>query len=162
MTTATDMAFSLLGFGVSAGTPCNEVVCLAKSVAPSPILKIDEEQQQVFGVVLDACTEHSCTPDTQGDIMVAREVETAAHGFMVALQSGVAHIAVDHKRPADASVIESMIVPADFEIGDPPQLVRKGSWYLGLEIHDAALWESVRDGRRTAFSIGGSATRVAA
>ncbi len=159
MSAATDLAFELLGFGAPECTPACELVCLEKSVAPTSILKIDEEKQQVFGVVLDVCTAHSCTPDSQNDIMAPAEVSKAAHGFMIGLQKGIASIDIDHERPADASVIETMIAPIDFEIGDPPQLVRKGSWYMGVQIYDDELWRSVRDGERTAFSIGGRAER---
>lgn len=134
-------------------------VRLEKAIAAMPILKIDAEQRVVFGIVLEPCTASVCTPDSQGDIVTSDEIEKAAHGFMVGLQRGEAHLDVDHEHRADASVVESMLVPADFQEGDPPQLVRKGTWYIGVKIHDDELWQSVKDGRRTAFSIGGVAER---
>ena len=154
MTVATDLAFALL-FGAS---PAGESVRLEKAVCAIPFAKVDDEQRIVRGVVLLSCSQTFCEADSQGDVMTTAEVEKAAHGYMVGLQRGDAHIGVDHEAPADAAVIESFIAPVDFEEGG--QLVRKGSWFMAMKIHDDELWQSVKDGTRTAFSVGGRAERT--
>lgn len=138
--------------------PVGEEVRLEKSVASIPFTKVDHEQRVVRGVVLDVCDEHSCVPDLQNDIIKADEIERAAHGFMVRVQRGEGAIDVDHEAPADAVVVESFIAPVDFTEGE--QTIRKGSWFLAVKVFDDALWKSVKDGTRTAFSIGGRAERV--
>ena len=55
-------------------------------------------------------------------------------------------------------VLESYLAPADFEFGDTK--VRKGTWLLAVRILSDELWDRVKDGQLTGFSIGGSARRV--
>ena len=156
MTAVTDLAFTLLGFG--APVRAIETVDLAKSVASIPIFKVEHEQRVVRGVVLEPCSPTFCEPDAQGDIIEAEEIESASHGFMAGLLRGENAIDIDHERVADAVVVESFLAPVEFEEGG--QTIRKGSWVLAVKVFDDELWESVKDGSRTAFSIGGRAERV--
>jgi DNA adenine methylase len=55
-------------------------------------------------------------------------------------------------------VLESYLAPSDFTIGDIT--VAKGTWLLAVRILADELWEQVKDGQLTGFSIGGSARRV--
>jgi hypothetical protein len=56
-------------------------------------------------------------------------------------------------------VLESYLSPCDLDIDDIE--IRKGIWLLAVRILDDALWEQVKDGRLTGFTIGGSARRIA-
>jgi DNA adenine methylase len=56
------------------------------------------------------------------------------------------------------TVLESYVAPVDFEIAGVP--VKKGTWLLGVRVLSDELWEQVKDGKLTGFSIGGSARRV--
>lgn len=116
------------------------------------VIKVEDEQQVVRGVVLEPDV-----VDSQDDIMNSVEIEKAAHGFMVEVQRGVGAIGVDHESPADAVVVESFVAPVEFTEGD--QTIRKGSWVLAVKVFDQDLWESVKSGDRTAFSIHGRAER---
>ncbi len=55
-------------------------------------------------------------------------------------------------------MVESFLAPVEFEEGG--QTIRKGSWVLAVKVFDDELWESVKSGERTAFSIAGTAERV--
>ena len=139
-----------------------ETVCLEKSIGAVSFCKIDTEKMQVFGVVAEPCNPDACPVDAQGDIWEEAEIVKMRDDFMAALRQDEAGIDVLHEFDTDAFVIESVIVPVDFEIGDPAQLVRKGSWYLGVQILDTELWKDVKDRKITAFSIHGTAERVPA
>jgi hypothetical protein len=55
-------------------------------------------------------------------------------------------------------VLESYLAPTDFTIGE--LAVRKGTWLLAVRVLSDELWERVKSGDLTGFSIGGSARRV--
>ena len=106
-------------------------------------IKADDEQQIVTGVVLEPET-----VDAQGDIISAEEIEKAAHKFLA--KSRV--VGEKHKSQAQAEVVESYIAPQDITIGD--QAVKAGTWILSVKVHDGNLWEEVKRGEITGFSIG--------
>ena len=55
-------------------------------------------------------------------------------------------------------LLESYLAPADVAIGETE--VRKGTWLLAVHVLADELWEQVKDGELSGFSIGGSARRV--
>jgi DNA adenine methylase len=61
-------------------------------------------------------------------------------------------------RQPEVKVLENFLAPTDFTLGDTP--VRKGTWLLGVRVLGDELWEKVKSGELTGFSIGGSARRV--
>jgi len=104
---------------------------------------IEPDRQIVYGVVMEPDE-----VDTHGDITNAEEIEKAAHYFMQESQvMGDSHIKV-----AEASPVESYIAPVAFTLGG--QEVKKGSWIIGTKIHDQALWEEIKKGDYTGYSIG--------
>lgn len=113
-----------------------------------------EEQRFCLGIVLEPTLEMG-QPDTQNDVYSAAEIEKAAHGWMQSYQQ----IGVQHKDPAGGKVkiLESFIQRGDAEING--QLVKSGSWCLGVRIVDDQLWTDVKSGNFTGFSIGGVANR---
>lgn len=48
--------------------------------------------------------------------------------------------------------------PGDFTLNNRP--VRKGTWVMGVHIVDDLLWEAIKAGRITGFSIGGESERI--
>lgn len=134
-------------------TPANEpiefardVVFLRKDTAPSAT-----EKRLVYGIVLEPET-----TDSQGDIYSAEAIEQAAHGFMANYQN----IGHQHKALVNdgAEVVESYIAPLDFTLGG--QQVKNGTWILVVHIASDTLWEQVKSGELTGFSIGGYAERT--
>jgi len=55
-------------------------------------------------------------------------------------------------------VLESYLAPTDFTIGE--LTVRKGTWLLAVRVLSDELWDRVKTGDLTGFSIGGSARRI--
>jgi len=55
-------------------------------------------------------------------------------------------------------VLESYLAPTDFSVGE--LAVKKGTWLLAVRVLSDELWERVKSGDLTGFSIGGSARRV--
>ena len=113
------------------------------------LIKQDEERF-VLGVVL--------VPDevdSQGDIYDEDTVRKAAHYFMEETQGlGLMHRggALGRER---VRVLESYICPADTYIEG--QFVRKGTWLLAARVLDEQLWQAVKEGRLTGWSIEGYA-----
>ncbi len=119
-----------------------------------PISKIDAQKQIVYAVVL--------APDEidqQEDCMSCEEIEKTAHLYLQRSRVvGRRHTGVI----ADAFPVESYIAPQDLKFeGGPygPELVKKGSWVLGVKIPSKTDWQKVLDGEYTAFSIGGMGLR---
>lgn len=109
------------------------------------------DERFVLGIVLEPEV-----VDAQGDIYSAAEIRGAAHRFM----EDFGGLGLMHERRVNGQVkvLESYLAPADLSLGD--QLVKKGTWLLAVRILDDSLWERVRGGELTGFSIGGSARRV--
>lgn len=108
-----------------------------------------DEKRIVYGVVMrpDAF-------DLHRDKISADELEKTAHEYLVA--SRIIKRQHDGK-PQTCDVVESFIVPTDYEIGS--QKIVKGSWVMAVRVNDDALWSDVKAGKITAFSPGGMALR---
>lgn len=121
------------------------------------IAKTETKQQVALGIVLEPRT--SDTPDTQGDWYTAEDIELAAYQFMEKVAKGKAWGDLMHD---EVSVIgypvESYIARTDFMLGD--QLVKTGSWVMGMHYPDPNIWESIEKGELAAFSVGGRGTRL--
>lgn len=112
-----------------------------------PILKADK--QIVYGVVSEPDS-----IDLQGDRLSKSEIRKACHRFMAESQK----IGVEHDGIAKASIIESYIAPTDFKCNG--QVVKSGSWVMAVKVHDNDLWQSIKKGDITGFSIAGTGTRT--
>lgn len=114
------------------------------------LVKSDEERF-VFGVVLVPETK-----DSQGDVYSHDEVRKAAHGYMeTAGALGRQHSEIITGK---LKILESYVAPADFEMDS--EKIAKGTWLLGIRVVDDGLWDSVKKGSFTGFSIGGEAYRT--
>ena len=54
-------------------------------------------------------------------------------------------------------MVESYLAPADIELGG--QVIRQGTWIMGVKVLDDSMWQAVKDGEYTGFSIGGRGER---
>lgn len=120
----------------------------------SAVFKIDKHKQLVYGVVLEPDE-----VDAQDDYMDADDIETAAHHYM--LNSQV--VGKNHETKMDNAVpVESYLMPCDYEYNGQygPQVVKKGSWVLGVKIMDPQEWQKVLDGEYQGFSVGGIGLRT--
>ncbi len=117
------------------------------------VIKAEErgEQRFVLGVVLEPEI-----VDAQEDIYSPEEVRKVAHRFLEEFRGlGLMHqVSVN----GQVKIVESYIALDDLRIGD--EVVKKGTWLLGVHVLSDALWAQVKAGDFTGFSIGGSARRV--
>ena len=113
-----------------------------------PILKSDDEARIVYGVVLEPDT-----VDLQGDVLTLDTIENAAHKYLITHRT----VGDSHSRAAGAEVVESYLAPADLELGG--QIISRGTWIMGVHVTDDNLWEAVKSGDYTGFSIGGMGER---
>ena len=127
----------------------DEVSKVMKSYRVPIIVAKGSDQQIVYGVVSEPNV-----IDLQGDRLSKSEIRAACHKFM---QTGQ-RIGKEHSGVAKASIIESYIAPTDFKCNG--QVVKSGSWVMAVKIHDPALWQAVKKGDITGFSIAGTGTRT--
>ena len=109
------------------------------------------DERYVLGIVLEPEV-----VDAQGDIYSTEEIRAAAHRFMEEFGGlGLMHrLRVNDQ----VKVLESYLAPTDFTVGE--LTVRKGTWMLAVRVLSDELWDRVKSGDLTGFSIGGSARRV--
>lgn len=114
-----------------------------------PLVKTKEERY-VLGIVLEPET-----VDAQKDIYSAAEIRCAAHGFM----ENFARIGLMHRAFVgdDVKILESYLAPVTFDLDGTR--IKKGTWLLAVRIISNDLWNKVKRGELSGFSIGGSAAR---
>ena len=115
------------------------------------IVKRDDDKFEIFGWASVAGVE-----DSQGDVIPIEELEKAAYNFVLSGGFG----SEMHSSRTVASLIESMIFTDEklsalgIEKGNVPL-----GWWVGFKVHDAAVWQKIKNGDYTMFSIGGRAIR---
>jgi len=112
---------------------------------------LGQEERFVFGVVL--------VPnevDAQGDIYDEATVRDAAHSFLEFFGGGMK---IMHSGEAvdGLVVLESYVSKVEEEHGGETFPV--GTWFLAVRVKDDDLWQAVKRGDFTGFSIGGTAVR---
>jgi hypothetical protein len=121
-----------------------------KTIGMQLVVKAGDEQI-VYGIVLEPDT-----VDAQADVYSADAVRDAAHKYMADFQNtGLMH---QRKINEKAQVIESFLAPCNFDLGG--QKVKVGTWCMAMRVLDKAIWDEVKTGKYTGFSIGGSAQRT--
>lgn len=109
-----------------------------------------EEERYIMGEVLVPDDE-----DTQGDEYDENDVRKAAHFFA---EHGFFAVGLMHERTLARSkirVLESYLAPVDMTIEGRD--VKKGTWLMAARVLDDDLWQAVKDGRLTGWSIEGTA-----
>lgn len=113
-------------------------------------LRKAEEKQIVYGVVYEPYEE-----DVQGDYATPEDIEKAAHTFLEEYNQ----MSLEHERlTSQAKVVESFIAPKDLMIGN--DYIKKGSWVLATHIIPTELWQQVKNGEISGYSMEGTAERV--
>lgn len=118
------------------------------------IWKANEEQQIVYGVVIEPWTDVTKDGDSHGDRMTKEEIEKSAHNYMYEFQE----IKEQHEKAVEARPVESFIAPVDFKAPDG-QIIKEGSWIMAVKIDNDDTWEKIKKGEITAFSPGGFGKR---
>lgn len=149
-------ADELLGELMGEAPAAAEVAKAAAFDRPIPIFKAagaeGEEQRVVFGEVLVPDDR-----DSQGDIYDAPTVEAAAHGFLAKWVRG--RLGEQHQKRlvGEVDLLESYIAPCDFSVNG--RKIKAGTWLMKWKVHSDALWQKIKSGAITGFSIGGSAKK---
>jgi hypothetical protein len=112
------------------------------------LFKFDDSQRLIYGVVLVPDIE-----DLQGDVCSKEDIQEAAHDYLVNSRL----IKAQHRAPTDADVVECYIAPCDIPIGNG--IAPAGSWVMVTKVNSGAMWEAVKKGDITGYSIGGTGTR---
>lgn len=116
------------------------------------ILKTSSDKQ--------VCTGRVMKPnfvDAQNDNITQKELEEAAWRFL----KNKPIVALGHEKALEdrqAYVCESYIAPTNFELND--ETVEEGTWIASVKVEDDQLWQAVKEGEITGFSIGGYGERV--
>lgn len=122
-----------------------------------PILKMDEEKQRVFGwASVSVRVNGDPVVDLQQDVIDTEVLEDAAYHYV--LEFGTA--GEMHVRGNVGKLIESVVFTGEKAqaMGIPQEILPQG-WWVGYQIHDDDVWQKVRDGTYTMFSIEGTAIR---
>jgi hypothetical protein len=118
------------------------------------ILKFDTEDDErlVTGIVLEPDE-----IDTQNDTIGSLAIKETAHDFLAKFNRE-SELGVQHQVFGEIGVklVESFIAPVDMDIGG--EKVKKGSWVITVKVLSDKVWNSIKSGDLTGFSIGGIAT----
>lgn len=123
------------------------------------IMKSDDDRRLAFGwasVSIRAGGE--VIEDWQKDIVEPEELENAAYDFVELYREG----GEMHERGGAAVLVESVVFTEEKmqAIGIPIGTLPVG-WWIGFKVTDEDVWEKVKDGTYSMFSIEGKAERVA-
>lgn len=116
-----------------------------------PIRKTNGERRTVTGVVLEPDS-----VDAHGDIIPAEVILDAAEDFLANINVnttlGLQHKEFDHP----LELVQSWVVP-DSDITINNVIVKRGSWVIVVRVLSDKIWQLIKDGKITGFSIGGTA-----
>jgi hypothetical protein len=108
-----------------------------------------EEQRLVAGIVYEPDI-----IDAQGDSASAGEILKACHNFMI--KQGALGIMHERRiRKGESAIVENFIAPCSYMEGTQPVL--KGSWIQVHKVLDDVLWQDLKAGKYTGYSMGGKA-----
>ncbi len=122
------------------------------------ITKSDNGRHLAFGWASIAIKSNGeIVEDWQQDIIEPAELENAAYGFVELYREG----GEMHERGGAAVLVESVVFTEEKAkaMGIPEGTLPTG-WWIGFKVIDEDVWEKVKDGTYSMFSIEGTAERV--
>lgn len=122
------------------------------------IMKSDDEKMLAFGwASVSIRVDGEVIEDWQKDIVEPEELERAAYEYVLLYREG----GEMHERGGAAVLIESVVFTEEKmqAMGIPPCILPIG-WWIGFKVLDEDVWEKVKDGTYSMFSIEGTAERV--
>lgn len=121
------------------------------------VMKSDDDRHLVFGWASVAIrVDGGQIVDYQDDAIDPEDLETAAYNYVA--DFGTA--GEMHQRGGVGRVIESMMFTKEkaTALGIPEGILPQG-WWIGFHITDDEVWEKIKSGEYSMFSIEGTATR---
>lgn len=128
-----------------------------KKVQRFKIQKLDEDKRLVFGWANVSVTVNGeLVEDYQEDMIDPEELEEAAYKFAELHRDG----GEMHERTGIAVMVESVMFTEEKQeaMGIPTGTLPVG-WWIGFRVTDDDVWEKVKSGEYSMFSIGGEAIR---
>ena len=124
------------------------------------IAKADSDKQQIFGWASVVEVNGEPVVDLQGDRISVEEMEKAGYEYvMKSRKGGDMHLRNNWEPIQKSEMIESFIVtPEKREAMGLPDSVPSG-WWVGFKVQDPEVWDMVKTGKRTGFSIHGHGRR---
>ncbi len=122
------------------------------------IMKSDNEKMLAFGwASVSVRAGGEVIKDWQEDIVEPEVLEKAAYEYVLLYREG----GEMHERGGAAVLIESMVFTEEKmqAMGIPAGTLPVG-WWIGFKVLDEDVWEKVKDGTYSMFSIEGTAERV--
>lgn len=122
------------------------------------IAKSDDGRRLAFGWANVAIRSNGeVIEDLQEDIVEPEELENAAYRFVELYREG----GEMHERGGAAVLVESVVFTEEkmAAVGIPAGTLPVG-WWIGFKVTDDDVWEKVKDGTYSMFSIEGTAERV--
>lgn len=122
------------------------------------ITKSDDDKMLAFGWAnVSIRSNGEVIEDWQKDIVEPEELEKAAYSFVELYREG----GEMHERGGTAVLVESVVFTEEKmkAIGIPTGTLPIG-WWIGFKVLDEDVWEKVKDGTYSMFSIEGEAERV--
>ena len=119
---------------------------------------MDDERRLAFGWASVAIrVDGEQIEDWQNDMIDPEDLESAAYNFVELYREG----GEMHEKGDVAVLIESVVFTEEKQeaIGIPPGTLPVG-WWIGFHVTDSEVWEKVKNGEYSMFSIGGEAERV--
>lgn len=122
------------------------------------IIKSNDERMLAFGwASVSMRVDGEIIEDWQQDIVEPEELENAAYNFVELYREG----GEMHERGGAAILIESVVFTEEKmqAMGIPIGTLPIG-WWIGFKVLDKGVWNKVRDGTYSMFSIEGEAERI--
>lgn len=130
----------------------------AKITGKFKIKKSDNDKKLAFGwASISMRVDGELIEDLQSDIIEAEELEKAAYNFVEFYREG----GEMHERGGVGVLIESVVFTGEKmkAIGIPEGTLPTG-WWIGFKVLDKDVWEKVKNGTYSMFSIEGEAKRI--
>jgi hypothetical protein len=120
----------------------------------SEILKVDSDERLVWGWAYVSTLNGEVSVDHSDESVGPETLVKAATNFMLSVRTAKAM----HQGDSVGEVVHSF--PLTKELGQALGVTSdKEGWIICMKIHDEEVWQSVKSGKLSAFSIGGRALR---
>jgi len=118
------------------------------------IVKQLDEERLAFGWAYVATVKGEVSLDHSGEFIRADQLAKAATNFMLSVRTAKRM----HSGESIGEVIHSMPLTNDVAKALGIQSDREG-WIIAIKVHDEQVWQDVKSGKLSAFSIGGRALK---
>lgn len=119
------------------------------------IEKLDKEKRLAFGWFSVIEIKGKTVVDSHGDVILEDTLMEAAHNHIIQSRAGK----VMHQGRKIGDIVESVVFTKDLQKALGIDLGKVG-WFGAMKIHDEKVWEKVKSGELSSFSIGGIARRT--